>query len=193
MRSTGIQRKVFELRTYDIVPQRFAEYAKLTGDLFHLRTAHSKLCGFWVTEIGGQNQVVHIWEYDSLTHRKSVREALAADTKWVSEYLGPARSMFAKQDNVLMVADDITQEKANQQMFYHLAIGRNLTTPAGNDVERCASFRTVLGGTEGLTVQLHRAGDLDTLLGGVQDSAGARDTKLLMPAPFLASHGLPWS
>jgi hypothetical protein len=192
MRATGVQRKVFELRTYDIVPQRFAEYAKLTGDLFHLRTAHSKLCGFWVTEIGGQNQVVHIWEYDSLTHRKSVREALAGDAKWVSDYLGPARSMFAKQDNVLMAAESIVEQKPDAPMFYHLSIGTGASATA-DGVENCGTFRTILGGQEGQVVQLSRASNLDVLLDGTQGSKAARETKLLMPAPFLASHGLSWS
>ena len=30
----------------------------------HLRTSHSKLVGYWITEIGGGiHDVVHIWEY----------------------------------------------------------------------------------------------------------------------------------
>lgn len=28
-----------------------------------LRTAHSKLIGYWNTDLGGVNEVVHIWEY----------------------------------------------------------------------------------------------------------------------------------
>lgn len=43
------------------------EYLNLTAKEFHLRTAHSKLVGFWTSEIGGLNQVVHIWEYGELT------------------------------------------------------------------------------------------------------------------------------
>jgi hypothetical protein len=194
MRASGVQRKLFELRTYNIVPQRMPDYAKLTGDLFHLRTAHSKLVGFWVTEIGGQNQVVHVWEYDSLTHRKSVRDALGADSKWVSEYLGPVRSMFSSQENVLMVAEDSEPvfEKPTKPMFYHLSLG-DAVVKAGSGVETCGVFRTVLGGPEGTIVQLSRADNLDVLLEGTQAGKGARTTKLLMPAPFLASHNLSWS
>lgn len=39
------------------------EYLDLTAKEFHLRTAHSKLVGFWTSEIGGLNEVVHLWEY----------------------------------------------------------------------------------------------------------------------------------
>ncbi len=31
-----------------------------------LRTAHSKLIGYWNTDLGGVNEVVHIWEYGVL-------------------------------------------------------------------------------------------------------------------------------
>lgn len=46
-----------------IVYIQMREYLDLTAKKFHLRTAHSKLVGFWTSEIGGLNQAVHIWEY----------------------------------------------------------------------------------------------------------------------------------
>lgn len=39
------------------------DYLQLTKDKFHLRTAHSKVVGFWITELGGVNEAVHLWEY----------------------------------------------------------------------------------------------------------------------------------
>ena len=39
------------------------EYLTLTAEKFHLRTAHSILHGYWTVELGGVNQVVHLWEY----------------------------------------------------------------------------------------------------------------------------------
>ena len=35
----------------------------LTKEKFHLRTQHSVLLGYWTAELGGLNQVVHIWYY----------------------------------------------------------------------------------------------------------------------------------
>ena len=55
--------KVYELRTYNIWPQHVKEFMNLTSEEFHLRTSQSKLTGYWTTELGGINQVVHIWEY----------------------------------------------------------------------------------------------------------------------------------
>ena len=36
---------------------------QLTNDNIHLRTAHSKLLGYWTTEYGGLNEVTHLWQY----------------------------------------------------------------------------------------------------------------------------------
>lgn len=55
--------KIYELRMYSIQPSRFVEFIKLTEQRIHLRTAHSKLIGYWTSELGGLNEAVHIWEY----------------------------------------------------------------------------------------------------------------------------------
>ncbi|KAK7065927.1 Nipsnap, partial [Halocaridina rubra] len=97
--STNQEQKVYELRIYTVKPNRFREYLDLTKEEFHLRTAHSKLLGYWVSEIGGLNQVVHIWEYDSLTHRATVRANLANDSVWISRYLSRVVDMFDTMTN----------------------------------------------------------------------------------------------
>lgn len=56
-------KKIYELRTYAIRPDKFGEYLKLMEENIGLRTAHSKLLGFWITELGGMNEVNHLWEY----------------------------------------------------------------------------------------------------------------------------------
>lgn len=93
---------VYELRTYSIHPAKVREYLDLTTKEFHLRTAHSKLVGFWTSEIGGLNQVVHLWEYGSLSERAGVRARLAADPEWLSRYISPIVVMLQRQDNVLL-------------------------------------------------------------------------------------------
>ena len=55
--------KVYELRTYSLKPEHMKEYLTLTAEKFHLRTTHSVLHGYWTVELGGVNQVVHLWEY----------------------------------------------------------------------------------------------------------------------------------
>lgn len=55
--------KVYELRTYSIKPKNFKEFYDLSVEYMHLRTNHSKLVGYWTSEIGGIFDMVHIWEY----------------------------------------------------------------------------------------------------------------------------------
>lgn len=58
--------KVYELRTYAIWPEFLKDFLNLTTEEFHLRTSQSKLIGYWTSELGGLNEVVHIWEYGTL-------------------------------------------------------------------------------------------------------------------------------
>ena len=43
------------------------------------REKYSKLYGMWHTDIGPLNQVIHIWQYDSLQQRADIRAAAAKD------------------------------------------------------------------------------------------------------------------
>ncbi|XP_020909853.1 protein NipSnap homolog 3A [Exaiptasia diaphana] len=95
--------KIYELRTYDLKPDKFADYLKLIKEKFDIRTAHSKLCGFWTTDIGDKlNQVVHLWEYDSYCHRAAVRSALTKDERWNTEFIPYSKPMIVKQKNVML-------------------------------------------------------------------------------------------
>lgn len=52
--------------------------------------------GFFVTEIGTLNQVVHLWEYDSLADRERRRAAMWNDPDW-KEYLKRGNELAAVQ------------------------------------------------------------------------------------------------
>lgn len=95
--------KVYEIRTYSIYPKDFKHYIKLTEEHFHVRTKYSKLFGFWNTELGGLNEVVHIWEYDGHDHRAKVRQALANDSEWQESYIKQVAPLWEKQENATMM------------------------------------------------------------------------------------------
>ena len=58
-----VNTKVFEFRTYAICPDKFGECMRIIENNVHIRTAHSKLVGFWITELGGINEIHHLWEF----------------------------------------------------------------------------------------------------------------------------------
>ncbi len=71
---------ICEVRTYTLRPGTVAEFEERFAKRLPLREKHSKLVAFWHTEFGPLNQVVHVYPYDDLRHRTSVRAALAQDT-----------------------------------------------------------------------------------------------------------------
>ena len=60
------------------------------------------LVGFWHTEIGELNKVIHIWGYDSLDDRLARRAALAEHPDWPA-YLEVALPLIVEQENRVLI------------------------------------------------------------------------------------------
>jgi len=59
------------------------------------------LIGFFVSDIGPLNQVVHIWAYDSICDREERRARMAADPEW-QEFLKINAGTFVAQENKIL-------------------------------------------------------------------------------------------
>ncbi len=97
---------IYEFRTYTTVPGKATELARHSAEVGRAIRGddHGKLEGYWVTEIGPLNQVMHLWSFEDLNHRAEVKARLAANRAWNEEYLPLARPLMVRQDNRLMVA-----------------------------------------------------------------------------------------
>lgn len=75
---------IYEKRTYTINPLKIADWLALyQSDALAVQTDHlGQLIGFFFTEIGVVNQVVHIWAYESLDDRLVRRARMAQDERW---------------------------------------------------------------------------------------------------------------
>ena len=62
----GEAERLYELRVYSIRPDRYAAFCRLMAAKFHLRLAYSRPLGYWLTDLGGIFQAVHIWPYGRL-------------------------------------------------------------------------------------------------------------------------------
>jgi len=71
---------LYEVRTYTLRPGTVAEFEERFAKRLPLREKHSKLGAFWHTEFGPLNQVIHVYPYEDLRQRTSVRAAMAQDT-----------------------------------------------------------------------------------------------------------------
>jgi len=99
---------IYELRTYTLKPQKVADFLKLTRKVgFEIRVKHSKCVGYWTTEVGELNQVVHLWEYEDFAHRSEARAALAKDKDWRRDYLPEARKCHILQESTVLIPSDV--------------------------------------------------------------------------------------
>ncbi|XP_025076202.1 protein NipSnap homolog 3A-like [Pomacea canaliculata] len=94
---------VYELRTYSVQPGKFAQFMDVMVKKFDIRLRYSQPMGYWNTEVGGLFQVVHIWEYESLGERAKIRQSLAKDHQWQSEFLPDFLSSTSRLENEILV------------------------------------------------------------------------------------------
>ncbi|GIT19114.1 MAG: NIPSNAP family protein [Dehalococcoidia bacterium] len=64
---------IHEFRTYDLKPGSLAQYYSNTAPMMQKRLEYSPLVGYFHTEIGPLNRVLHIWEYEDLNERSAIR------------------------------------------------------------------------------------------------------------------------
>ena len=74
---------IYEFRTYDLKPRSVPEFEKRSAEkIKEGRLDHSDLFGFWYTEAGPLNQVVHVWPYEDLNQRGDVRARVVEEGVW---------------------------------------------------------------------------------------------------------------
>ena len=73
---------IHEIRTYDIKPRTADQFGDNTKQKLDKRLEYSPLGGFWYSEIGPLNQVVHIWPYEDANQRAKIRGQAVGDGIW---------------------------------------------------------------------------------------------------------------
>ena len=97
---------IYELRTYtlkqgslpDVVKAASTVSRSIRGD------EYGKLEGYWTSEIGPLNQVIHLWSYRDLNERSRLRAELAKNASWNSQYVPLIRPHLLRQDIRLLNA-----------------------------------------------------------------------------------------
>lgn len=75
---------IVELRTYTLKPLRTGDFLTLYQQAaLPLQQKYlGHLIGFYVSEVGPLNQVVHLWGFDSLAERERRRAEMESDPGW---------------------------------------------------------------------------------------------------------------
>lgn len=94
---------IVEMRTYTLHPGKVGPYLKLyeAEGLAVQSRILGRLLGYYSTEIGDVNQVVHLWAYDSFEERTKRRAALFADPQWLA-YIPKVVSMLITQESKIL-------------------------------------------------------------------------------------------
>src|SRR5258707_10273611 len=97
---------IYELRTYTVKPGTIGDMVKAAGTVARdIRGDNfGKLEGYWSTEIGPLNQVMHLWSYSDLNERARLRAELAKNQRWTAEYLPLIHPLLMRQDIRLLNA-----------------------------------------------------------------------------------------
>ena len=92
-----------DLRSYTLQHGKLGAYLKLyESEGLAIQNQFLGHClGYYVSDIGAQNMVVHLWAYPDLNERARRRQALTNDPAWVT-YLGKMTPMMAQMENAIL-------------------------------------------------------------------------------------------
>ena len=94
---------IVDERTYTVVTGKVPDYVALYEaegkdiQWKHLGTP----IGWFITETGTLNQVVHLWAYDSFEQRAERRRAMLSDPEWAA-FFAKIQPLILKQENRLL-------------------------------------------------------------------------------------------
>ena len=98
---------IVDMRIYTIRPRGMPEYLKLFEELA-LPTAVKHFgppLGYYVSQIGALNQVVHLWAFENLAEMERAHAALAADPGIAEYFAKTAGLVVAQEDRILRRVD----------------------------------------------------------------------------------------
>jgi len=92
-----------EMRTYTLHPGKIATYLKLyeTEGMAIQKPILGRMVGYYSTEIGPLNQIVHMWAYEDLKERADKRAKLTADPRWQA-YVAQTGPLLVSQESKIL-------------------------------------------------------------------------------------------
>lgn len=95
---------LLEMRTYTLHPGAQGAFWRhyREGGMACQGPVRPNMVGYFVSEIGALNRVVHLWKWHDLAQRAERRAALAADPSWQA-HLGRIRPLMQAQDCAVLL------------------------------------------------------------------------------------------
>jgi hypothetical protein len=95
---------IVEQRTYTLHPGKSAEYLRhyeSEGMAIQTRIL-GRMVGYFTTEIGPLNQIIHMWGYDSFEERSKRRAQMQADAGWKA-YVPKVQPLIQTQETKILI------------------------------------------------------------------------------------------
>ena len=129
---------IHELRTYTTKPGAVPEILKANEEVGREVRGddYGVLEGYWYTDFGPLNQVMHLWRYDTMEQRDKMRAELGALEGWVKEYIPRIRPLIVKQELRFMQAHRDLTPPAQGGNLYEFRNYRVKPGKAGEFMER---------------------------------------------------------
>lgn len=95
-----------EQRTYTTHPGKWRDYLALyeAQGLAIQRRILGRMVGYYRSESGVLNQIVHMWAYEDMNERAERREALMADADWRAYVVRMLPLLQSQQSQILLPA-----------------------------------------------------------------------------------------
>lgn len=95
---------IIEQRTYILKPGKVPEYLRLyeSEGLAIQKTILGRMVGYFTSEIGTLNQIVHMWAYLDFEDRQARRNTLASDPRW-QVYVPKLQALQISQRNEILI------------------------------------------------------------------------------------------
>jgi len=105
---------IFDMRTYDLVPGGLDAYMAAVRDIaLPVRERYGiRLAGWYFTEIGTMNRVVHIWAFRDWAHLTQSKAQFRQDPDWIERYLPRVQSLIVAQHSQIVQAADFSPQPA---------------------------------------------------------------------------------
>jgi NIPSNAP len=95
---------LIEMRTYNLIPGKLSEFLRIyeSEGMATQREILGNMLGYFHTEIGPLNQIVHMWGYETFEDRSNRRKKLQANPIW-SACLPKLTALIHAQETKILV------------------------------------------------------------------------------------------
>jgi hypothetical protein len=108
----GVSAMIYDFRMYTLKPGGTLEYMAAVKEVaLPLREKHGiKLAGWYYSDIGDLNQVVHIWAYRDHEHMEKAKAEVSNSAEWKEKYVPRVRPLIVAQKTYIMLSPDFAPQ-----------------------------------------------------------------------------------